>query len=117
MAAGLWAGRGRGGHSPAARLELEDLLGRDARTLSQGQLRRLLLGRAVLHRPAALLLDEGLDFVDARSRDLFAALLPDLAAQGTHILLAAHRPGDAPAGLTHHLHLAAGRAAFMGPTT
>ncbi|WP_261663058.1 ATP-binding cassette domain-containing protein [Deinococcus sp. Marseille-Q6407] len=95
----------------AARLELQDLLDRDARTLSQGQLRRLLLARAVLHRPRLLLLDEGLDFVDARSRILFLQLLPELTAGGTHILLVAHRPQDVPAGITHHLHLEGGRAA------
>nr|WP_278912672.1 ATP-binding cassette domain-containing protein [Deinococcus wulumuqiensis] len=95
----------------AERLDLQDLLPRPAETLSQGQLRRLLLARAALPRPRLLLLDEGLDFVDARSRALFLSLLPELVAGGTHLLVVAHREADALPGLTHHLHLDGGRRA------
>ena len=99
----------------AARLDLLDLLEHDTRTLSQGQLRRLLLARSVIHAPTLLLLDEGLDFLDAASRDRFLALLPDLARAGTHLLVVAHREDDAPPGLTHHLHLGGGRVEFSRP--
>ena len=95
----------------AGRLDLGELLERDVQALSQGQLRRLLLARAAVHRPRLLLLDEGLDFVDARSRALFLNLLPELVAGGTHLLVVAHRETDAWAGLTHHLHLTGGRVA------
>ena len=97
----------------AARLGLGDLLGRSAATLSQGQLRRLLLARAVVHRPRLLILDEGLDFVDADSRARFLALLPGLARGGTHLMVVTHREDDAPPGLTHHLHLNGGQAEFV----
>ncbi|MCP2014911.1 molybdate transport system ATP-binding protein [Deinococcus sp. HSC-46F16] len=93
----------------AGHLGVTDLLGRPANTLSQGQLRRLLLARAVAHRPRLLILDEGLDFLDAEARTRFLALLPDLARAGTHILVVAHRKADAPPGLTHHLELAEGQ--------
>ncbi|WP_291424527.1 ATP-binding cassette domain-containing protein [Deinococcus sp.] len=93
----------------AERLSVTDLLGREAATLSQGQLRRLLLARAVVHRPRLLLLDEGVDFLDTASRARFLELLPGLARAGTHIMVIAHREGDALAGMTHHLHLDAGR--------
>lgn len=99
----------------AARLDLGGLLARDAETLSQGQLRRLLLARAVVHRPRLLLLDEGLDFVDAASRARFLELLPDLVRGGTHLLVVAHRDTDVLPGLTHHLHLEGGRATRSGP--
>jgi molybdate transport system ATP-binding protein len=95
----------------AERLDLTELLGRGTQALSQGQLRRLLLARAVLHAPRLLLLDEGLDFLDADARARFLALLPDLARGGTHLLVVAHRVSDAPPGLTHHLHLEGGRMA------
>ncbi|MFK7600777.1 ATP-binding cassette domain-containing protein [Deinococcus sp. SM5_A1] len=95
--------------SLAAQLDLLDLLPRHAETLSQGQLRRLLLARAVLHAPTLLILDEGLDFLDAASRARFLALLPGLARGGTHIMVIAHRESDAPDGLTHHLHLDSGQ--------
>ncbi|MDV6374196.1 ATP-binding cassette domain-containing protein [Deinococcus arenicola] len=93
----------------AAQLDLLDLLPRHAETLSQGQLRRLLLARAVLNAPTLLILDEGLDFLDAGSRARFLALLPGLARRGTHVMVIAHREGDAPDGVTHHLHLDGGR--------
>lgn len=89
----------------AARLHLQDLLPRTADTLSQGQLRRLLLARAVLHAPKLLILDEGLDFLDTDHRERFLSLLPELGAAGTHIMVIAHRESDAPEGLTHHLRL------------
>ncbi|WP_226342423.1 ATP-binding cassette domain-containing protein [Deinococcus sp. AJ005] len=97
----------------AAQLDLTDLLPRHAETLSQGQLRRLLLARAVLHAPTLLILDEGLDFLDAASRARFLALLPELARGGTHIMVIAHRESDAPDGLTHHLHLDGGRIGMV----
>ena len=93
----------------AEQLEVSALLSQAAETLSQGQLRRLLLARAVVHRPRLLLLDEGLDFLDAHSRDLFMNLLPELLAGGTHLMVIAHRHSDAPALLTHHLELAGGK--------
>ncbi|GGO22714.1 ATP-binding cassette domain-containing protein [Deinococcus humi] len=95
----------------AAQLDLLDLLPRHAETLSQGQLRRLLLARAVAHAPTLLILDEGLDFVDAGSRAHFLARLPALVRGGTHLMVIAHRNNDAPDGLTHHLHLEGGRMA------
>ncbi|WP_291428079.1 ATP-binding cassette domain-containing protein [Deinococcus sp.] len=101
----------------AAVLNAADLLDRPADTLSQGQLRRLLLARAAAHRPRLLLLDEGLDFLDAGSRAAFLGLLPGLVRGGTHLLIVAHRASDAPAGLTHHLHLSGGQAAYQGPRT
>ncbi|KQR35970.1 ATP-binding cassette domain-containing protein [Deinococcus sp. Leaf326] len=99
----------------AVRLDLRDLLDQNAETLSQGQLRRLLLARAVVHRPKLLLLDEGLDFVDAASRSRFLELLPELVRGGTHLLVVAHRETDALPGLTHHLHLEGGRAVRDAP--
>lgn len=99
------------------RLHLSELLERDAEALSQGQLRRLLLARAVVHHPTLLILDEGLDFVDAHSRDLFLQLLPELLRGGTHLMVIAHREADAPAGLTHHLHLDQGKIVSQSALT
>lgn len=99
----------------AGHLGVTDLLDRPADTLSQGQLRRLLLARAVAHQPRLLILDEGLDFVDAEARARFLALLPDLARTGTHVMVIAHREADVPLGLTHHLELAEGQVRRVGP--
>lgn len=55
------------------------LLGRDASTLSQGQLRLLLLVRALLRHPVILLLDEAADGLDKEAKAAFSApLTPQL---------------------------------------
>ncbi len=64
---------------------------RTVRELSGGNRRKVELVRALLHRPAVLLMDEasvGLD--PASRRDLLAALRADIAARGTTVLWASH---------------------------
>ena len=66
-------------------------LKRAVRELSGGNRRKVELVRALLHRPAVLLMDEasvGLD--PASRRDLLAALRADVAARGTTVLWATH---------------------------
>ena len=55
----------------AARLDAEGLLDRTVPTFSQGQLRLLLLGRALLRAPTLLLLDECDEGLDERYRQIF----------------------------------------------
>ena len=64
---------------------------RAVRELSGGNRRKVELVRALLHRPAVLLMDEasvGLD--PASRRDLLAALRADVAARSTTVLWATH---------------------------
>lgn len=64
---------------------------RAVRELSGGNRRKVELVRALLHRPAVLLMDEasvGLD--PASRRDLLAALRADVAERGTTVLWATH---------------------------
>jgi ABC-2 type transport system ATP-binding protein len=64
---------------------------RAVRELSGGNRRKVELVRALLHRPAVLLMDEasvGLD--PASRRDLLAALRADVAARNTTVLWATH---------------------------
>ena len=98
----------------AEQLGVEGLLTRPADTLSQGQLGRLLLARAVVHAPTLLILDEALNFLDAEAQRQVFELLPGLMQAGTHLLVIAHRPQDAPPGLTDHLRLQAGQELKAG---
>lgn len=92
----------------AARLRVADLLDRDAAACSQGQLRMLLLGRALLRRPALLLLDEYADGLDAAARDLVMDVLREAAAEAT-LVIAAHRADAVPDFARRRLRLHAGR--------
>ena len=74
----------------ARRLDALPLLDRSIRTMSQGQLRLLLLGRALVRRPRLLLLDESTDGLDGKHREIFDSVLKD-AAQESTVIMATHR--------------------------
>lgn len=79
------------GEELLARIGLADRARNKARDLSGGQMRRLEIARALLHRPRLLLLDEptvGLD-VKARS-DIVAHVRQLVAEQGIGVLWATH---------------------------
>lgn len=79
----------------ARQLRAEHLLKRSLPTLSQGQLRTLLLGRALMRAPRLLLLDECCDGLDAAHRNAFFDLLESHSAQTT-VIFTAHRPEQIP---------------------
>ena len=62
-----------------------------ARTLSGGMQRRLNIACSVLHRPAVLLLDEPTVGVDPQSRERIYAMMQELTATGTAVLLTTHQ--------------------------
>jgi iron complex transport system ATP-binding protein len=66
------------------------LLGRTMASLSTGEARRVLIARALVHRPRALLLDEPCAGLDMASRRRFLENLRRLARQGTTLLLVTH---------------------------
>ncbi|MDR2161930.1 MAG: ATP-binding cassette domain-containing protein [Desulfovibrio sp.] len=72
------------------------LLARPAPALSQGQLRLLLILRALLPRPELLLLDEPLEGLDGAARQAVLEALLLAADRGCSLVLTAHRPGDLP---------------------
>ncbi|MBB5144539.1 ATP-binding cassette domain-containing protein [Desulfovibrio intestinalis] len=98
----------------ASRLEAEGLLDRDTPTLSQGQLRLLLLGRALLRAPALLLLDECTDGLDARYREIFFDVLEEYAPRCT-IVMTAHRPGQIPEWCVERRYVSEGRLYTIPP--
>jgi ABC-2 type transport system ATP-binding protein len=61
-----------------------------ARTLSGGMRRRLLVAKAMVHRPPILVLDEPTAGVDIELRQQLWAYVKDLNARGTTILLTTH---------------------------
>ena len=73
-------------------------LDRPVRELSGGNRRKVELVRALLHRPAVLLMDEPTVGLDPKSRrDLMAAVRADVAARQTSVLWATHLVEEAEA--------------------
>jgi iron complex transport system ATP-binding protein len=72
-------------------LGLADLAERPFGRLSDGQKRRLLLARALVHRPDVLVLDEPTNGLDPAARQQLLGLLRILAAGGTTLLLVTHQ--------------------------
>lgn len=74
--------------------DLRELAQENFLRLSYGQRRRVLLARAVVHRPQVLLLDEPLDGLDSGSDKLMRVHLRILSESGTALVVVTHRPGD-----------------------
>lgn len=92
-----------------AALGLDFLAKRTIRACSTGQLRRLLLARALAGEPDLLLLDEPFSGLDASSRAEFVALLEQIAGQGVQMVLVTHHETDIFPAITHILELQHGR--------
>lgn len=88
---------------------------RSVRELSYGQLRRLLLARALVHRPEVLVMDEPCAGLDTASRHAFLHTLRNLASQGTSLLQCTHHPDELIPEITHILHISSGRITYAGP--
>lgn len=98
----------------AHRLQAQGLLERRMPTLSQGQLRLLLLGRALLRAPELLLLDECAEGLDSRHRQIFFDVLEEHAARCT-VVMSAHRPSQIPACGAERRYLRRGRLLTAPP--
>ena len=74
-----------------ARLGLADRAGSKVRDLSGGQMRRLEIARALLHRPRLLLLDEATVGLDVKARtDILGHVRQLVTEQGIGVLWATH---------------------------
>jgi ABC-2 type transport system ATP-binding protein len=69
---------------------LEDILDRDHKKLSGGQMQRLLISLALLHDPEVIFLDEPTTGLDPQSRRNFWNLIRKIKERGKTILLTTH---------------------------
>jgi molybdate transport system ATP-binding protein len=95
--------------SLATRLGIAGLLKRDVQTLSQGELRKILVARALVGRPKVLLLDEVCDGLDMRTRRLLLDWVEQIARRETQVITATHRADEYFPALSHQLDLVAGK--------
>ena len=75
-------------------LEVAHLADREMDALSSGEARRILIGRALVHDPLALLLDEPSNSLDLHAALELRGLLRKLARSGIGILLVTHHLPD-----------------------
>ena len=90
---------------------------RDARVdkLSGGMRRRLLIARALVHRPRLVLLDEPTVGLDPQVRQELWALIDALRSEGTTILMSTHYIEEAQRLADTVLIMSHGKAVAAGP--
>ncbi len=92
-----------------AMLGIADLAQADFRKLSQGQLRKVLIARALISKPQILILDEVGVGLDKDSRAQLYEWVERVAQSGTQIVCTTHRRDELIPSITHVMELRAGR--------
>jgi len=83
-------------------------------TMSTGEARRVLIARALVHEPKALMLDEPTRGLDLAARHAFMERVRTIARQGTTILLVTHHVDEIIPEIDRVILLRDGRVAFDG---
>lgn len=87
---------------------IEDIADAPFDKLSQGQLRKALIARAIAGNPDVLILDEVGVGLDAHSRHALLEMVQRVADAGTQILMTTHRRDELIPAITHVMELKAG---------
>ena len=96
------------------RLGVGRLLEQGIRTLSNGEIQRVLIARVLLAAPEVLVLDEPFDGLDLPARESLAAMVGALMNGAGTVILVTHRLSQIPAQVTHVMGIRAGRVLFQG---
>lgn len=96
-------------------LDVASLAERKLDTLSTGETRRALIGRALVHDPAMLVLDEPLHGLDPRVSHEFRDLMRRLARSGRTLVLVTHHVDDIIPEIERVVTLQSGRIMSDGP--
>jgi iron complex transport system ATP-binding protein len=97
-------------------LDVGHLASRPVDHLSSGEARRVLIARALVHRPRALILDEPTNSLDLRAFRELRDALRVLAQGGTNIVLVTHHLPDIIPEIARVVVLREGRIQQDGPT-
>lgn len=85
--------------------------------MSAGEQRRIMIARALVHRPQMLLLDEPSNALDLAAQRELRASLRRVAAQGTGILMVTHHLADIIPEIDRVIMMRQGRIFADGPKT
>jgi molybdate transport system ATP-binding protein len=84
-------------------LGIGELLHRGVARLSTGEVRKVLITRALMGSPRLLVLDEPFQGLDRKARENLRRMIGLLVQAGRQVVLVTHRPEDVPPGFTHLL--------------
>jgi molybdate transport system ATP-binding protein len=96
-------------------LAIGDLLQRDLIQLSDGERRKVAIARALLRRPAMLILDNPFTGLDASYRQFLQDVLTRLMEERLRVVVATPHLHQVPAGITHLLSVEQGRVVAQRP--
>jgi iron complex transport system ATP-binding protein len=96
-------------------LEIEHLKDRPMNAMSSGESRRLLIGRALVHDPETLILDEPTNSLDLHALHTFRETIRKVARSGTGIVLVTHNLHDIIPEITRVVLMKDGRFCGDGP--
>jgi iron complex transport system ATP-binding protein len=96
-------------------LEIAHLADRRITEMSSGEQRRALIGRALVHDPEALILDEPTNSLDPGAIREFRQLLRKLARHGRSLLLVTHHIADVIPEIERVVLIRDGRVVADGP--
>ena len=99
-----------------ARLEVTHLANRWMDELSSGEARRILLARALVHNPRALILDEPSTALDLFAQHELREILRKLAQSGVGIIMVTHHLSDLIPEIDRVILMNKGKAVGDGPT-
>ena len=96
-------------------LEIGHLKDRPMTAMSSGESRRLLIGRALVHNPKTLILDEPTNSLDLHALHTFRETLRKIAGSGTGIILVTHNLPDIIPEISRIVLMKDGRFCGDGP--
>jgi iron complex transport system ATP-binding protein len=96
-------------------LEIEHLKDRPMTAMASGESRRLLIGRALVHNPKTLILDEPTNSLDLHALHTFRQTMRKIAQNGTGIILVTHNLHDIIPEISRVVLMKDGRFCGDGP--
>ena len=98
-----------------AELKISHLADRPVEAMSSGEARRVLIARALVHKPRALLFDEPCNSLDLSAQQSVRHTMRALANDGTAIILVTHELADIVPEIQRVVMLSGGRVVADGP--
>lgn len=101
-------------HEILSLLRLEELADRRILNMSHGEAKKILIARALVHKPKVLFLDEVAAGLDDGSKDTLLNMLEQAAAWGIQVIYAAHDVDRIPSEITRAVAFRSGSIVAQG---